>query len=150
MEAQSYTIENTVLYQDNKSTILLSQNGRMSPGKASKHIKNRFFLITDKIAQEDLIIQHRGTASMWADGNTAPLQGNRYRLLRSVLMGIPPDHDDDTEHRKTHPLLLPKDDAEGVIAKQDLKVLKRVIWSDNIQDDKGMSIVSRFRHLLTQ
>ena len=61
MESQGYTIENNVLYQDNKSTILLAKNGRMSAGKASRHIKNRFFLITDKVAQEDLTIKHRGT-----------------------------------------------------------------------------------------
>ena len=44
MEAQGYAIENNILYQDNKSTILLEKNGRMSAGKNSKHIKNRFFL----------------------------------------------------------------------------------------------------------
>ena len=51
MESQGYTIESNVLYQDNKSTILLAKNGRMSAGKNSKHIKNRFFLITNKVAQ---------------------------------------------------------------------------------------------------
>ena len=56
MESQGYLIKNNVLYQDNKSTILLAKNGRISAGKASKHIKNRFFLITDKIAQEELTI----------------------------------------------------------------------------------------------
>ena len=30
METQGYTIESNVLYQDNKSTILLAKNGRMS------------------------------------------------------------------------------------------------------------------------
>ena len=54
MEAQGYTIENNILYQDNKSTILLAKNGRMLAGKNSKHIKNRFFLITDKVAQREL------------------------------------------------------------------------------------------------
>ena len=44
MEAQGYAIENNNLYQDNKSTILLEKNGRMSAGKNSKHIKNVFFL----------------------------------------------------------------------------------------------------------
>ena len=43
MEAQGYTIENNILYQNNKSTILLAKNGRMSAGKNSKHIKNSFF-----------------------------------------------------------------------------------------------------------
>ena len=42
MEAQGYTIENNILYQDNKSTILLAKNGRMSAGKNSKHIKKGF------------------------------------------------------------------------------------------------------------
>ena len=104
MEAQGYTIENNVLYQDNKSTILLVKNGCMSAGKASKHIKNSFFLITDKTTQEDLTIQHRGTSLIWADGNTKPLQGNGFCLFRSVLMGIPPDYDDNIEHRNTHPI----------------------------------------------
>ena len=61
MEAQGYTIESNVLYQDNKSTILLAKNGRMSAGNNSRHIKNRFFLITDKVAQGDLEIRHMGT-----------------------------------------------------------------------------------------
>ena len=54
MEAQGYAIENNILYQDNKSTILLAKNGRMSAGKNSKYIKNRFFLITDKVAMGNL------------------------------------------------------------------------------------------------
>ena len=75
MEAQGYTTESNLLYQDNKSTILLAKNGRMSAGKNSRHIKNRFFLITDKVAQGDLSIQHKGTKDMWADVNTKPVQG---------------------------------------------------------------------------
>ena len=69
MEAQGYTIKNNSLYQDNKSTILLAKNGRMSDGNNSKHTKNRFFLITDKVAQRELEIRHTGTKSMWADVN---------------------------------------------------------------------------------
>ena len=125
MEVQGYTIENNVLYQDNKSTILLVKNGRMLAGKAIKHIKNRVFLITDKISQKDLIVQHRGTELMWADGNTKPSQGNGLQVVRSVLMGFQPDYDDATERRNIQPLLLPKVEAEGVIPKQDLEVLNR-------------------------
>ena len=36
MEEQGYTIENNLLYQDNKSTILLAKNGRKSARKKSK------------------------------------------------------------------------------------------------------------------
>ena len=80
MEAQGYTIENNILYQDNKSTILLAKNGRMSAGKNSKHIKNRSFLITDKVAQDNLEIHHKGTDDMLADVNTNSRKGRGFAL----------------------------------------------------------------------
>ena len=88
MEAQGYAIEHHILYQDNKSTILLAKNGRMSAGKNSKNIKNRYFLITNKVAMGDLKIQHKGTDDMWADVNTNPTQGKRFRFMRGHVMGI--------------------------------------------------------------
>ena len=45
MKAQGYTIENNVLYQDAKSTILLAKNGCMSARKPSKHINDGFSLL---------------------------------------------------------------------------------------------------------
>ena len=73
MEAQGYTIENNILYQDNKSTILLAKNGRMPDGRSSKHVKNSYFLITDKVAQGKLEVQHMRTEEMGVDVNTKPL-----------------------------------------------------------------------------
>ena len=81
MEAQGYTIENNILYQDNKSTILLAKNGRMSAGKNSKHINNSFFLITDKVAQREIDICHMGTRSMWEDVNTNPVHSALFILF---------------------------------------------------------------------
>ena len=92
MEAQGYAIDNNLLYQDNKSTILLAKNGRMSAAKASRHIHHRFFLIADKIEKEDVSVEHQGTMEMWADGNTKPLQGAGFRLFRSKIMGIPENY----------------------------------------------------------
>ena len=89
MEAQGYAIENNILYQVNNSTILLAKNGRISAGKNSKHIKNRFFLITDKVALGDIEIHHKGTDEMWAYVNTKPTQGKRFRVMRGHVMGIP-------------------------------------------------------------
>ena len=114
-----------ILYQDNKSTILLAKNGRMSAGKASKHIKNRFYLVTDKIAQGDLTVEHRPTKEMWADVNTKPLQGKLFREMRAQLMGVPIDYDDDQERRRTHPKLLPKVEAEAAASRSDMEVLRK-------------------------
>ena len=108
MEAQGYTIESNLLYQDNKSTILLAKNGRMPAGKNSRHIKNMFVLITDKVVKGDVSIQHKGNKDMWADVNTKPVQGLLFRKFRHEMMGVPVKYDNDVERRNTHPMLLPK------------------------------------------
>ena len=43
MEEQGYKIEGNVLYQDNKSAILLEKNGRKSMGKQSHALNVRYF-----------------------------------------------------------------------------------------------------------
>ena len=42
MEAQGYMIEENILHQDNKSTILLQENGRKSAGKRSLNVRYFF------------------------------------------------------------------------------------------------------------
>ena len=108
MEAQGYKIESNVLYQDNKSTILLTKNGRMSAGKNSNHIKNQVFLVTDKAAQGDVEIKHMGTNTTWGDINTNLVHGQLFRISHHVMMGVTVEYDEDAERRNTHPLLLPQ------------------------------------------
>jgi hypothetical protein len=43
IEAQGYSVEQNIMYQDNKSTIHLANNGRWSSSKRTKHIKSRYF-----------------------------------------------------------------------------------------------------------
>ena len=61
MGAQGNTIGSNILFQDNKSTILLAKNSRILAVKKSKHINNCYFLITDKVQRVDLEIQHKPT-----------------------------------------------------------------------------------------
>ena len=49
MEAQGYYVDYNILYQDNKSSILLETNGKASSGKRTKHINIRYFFITDRV-----------------------------------------------------------------------------------------------------
>ena len=44
IEAQGYNVEKNILYQDNKSSILLETNGRKSAGKRSRAMNIRYFL----------------------------------------------------------------------------------------------------------
>ena len=53
---------------------------------------------------------------MWADVNTNPTQGKRFRFMHVHIMGIPEDYDNDVEHRRTHTLFLPKIESEKFLA----------------------------------
>ena len=48
MEAQGYMIKDNILHQDNKSTILLQENGRKSAGKRSRALNVRYFFLRTK------------------------------------------------------------------------------------------------------
>ena len=48
IKAQGYKIKKNILYQDNKSTILLIKNGRKSAEKRSRAINIRYFFIADQ------------------------------------------------------------------------------------------------------
>ena len=95
---------------------MLAKNGRMSAGKNSKHIKNRFFHITDKVDQGDVEIQHKDTDEMWANVNTKPTQGKRFRVMRGEVMSVSAEYNNDVERRRTHPLLMPKIEYEWITA----------------------------------
>jgi hypothetical protein len=88
LEHQGYTSNNTILYQDNKSAILLENNGRKSSGKRTKHINMRFYFITDRIRGGELTVEHCPTNDMIADFFTKPLQGKTFFKFRSLIMNI--------------------------------------------------------------
>ena len=52
-------MEHNIIYQDNKSTILLAINGRSSSSKRTKHIKHRYFLIKDLVEKGNVEILGR-------------------------------------------------------------------------------------------
>ena len=64
IQEQGYNISHALIYQDNKSVILLEANGNMSSSKRTKHIKARFFFITDKIMQGEVQVAHMWTEQM--------------------------------------------------------------------------------------
>jgi hypothetical protein len=44
LNAQGHTVRHNLVYQDNKSSILLEKNGRRSSSKRTRHINTRYFL----------------------------------------------------------------------------------------------------------
>jgi len=90
MQAQGYMIENNILYQDNKSAILMERNGRNSCTGNSRHINVRYFWIKDRVENKEIRVEYMPTKMMLADYFTKPLVGSQFRLLRSFVMGWRP------------------------------------------------------------
>ena len=44
LNAQDYDVTENIIFQDNKSTIILEKNGKSSSGKRTKYINIRYFL----------------------------------------------------------------------------------------------------------
>ncbi len=90
MLAQGIKVTDNILYQDNKSAILLEMNGWASSSKQTKHIKIWYCYIADCIAKGDLSVVWCPTNKMIADFLTKPLQGKVFQQFRDVLMGAVP------------------------------------------------------------
>jgi hypothetical protein len=54
MEAQGYQVQDNVLFQDNKSVILVEKNGKALSSKRTKHINIWYFFITDCVDKGDV------------------------------------------------------------------------------------------------
>jgi hypothetical protein len=78
IEEQGYTVEQNILYQDNKSTKLLAKNGRWSSSKRTTHIKSRYFFIKDKVDSGEVNVEYVPTDKMWSDMLTKPKQGKGF------------------------------------------------------------------------
>jgi hypothetical protein len=90
LEAQGYSICDSVLYQNNQSAMLLEKNGRASSSKQTRHINIRYFFVTDRIASKELSVQYCPTGDMIADFYTKPLQGAPFCKLRDQIMNNDP------------------------------------------------------------
>lgn len=86
MEEQGYPIKENILYQDNKSAILLEKNGRKSAGKQSRAINVRYFFIADQENKWNIKVMYCPTDEMIGDFMTKPLQGKKFLKFREAIM----------------------------------------------------------------
>jgi hypothetical protein len=93
MEAQGYQVQDNILFQDNKSTILLEKNGKASSSKHIKHINILYFFIPDRVDKGDISLVWCLTGNMIGDFMTKPLQGALFRKFRDQIMGVVPAQD---------------------------------------------------------
>ena len=95
MDCQGYDIDKSILYQDNKSAILLETNGRLSCGKNNKHINIRYFFLKDRVNSGEMDIEYCPTNEMIADFFTKPLQGSKFTKFRDMILDIIPMNEEE-------------------------------------------------------
>jgi hypothetical protein len=93
MKAQGYDVQDNILFQDNKSSILLEKNGKASSTKRTKYINIRYFFITDRVKKEEVSVVWCPTGDMIVDYATKPLQGALFRKFGDKIMGVVPAQD---------------------------------------------------------
>ena len=97
LEAQGYGVDDAIIYQDNKSAILLEQNGRASSTRRTRHLNIRYFFVTDRIHKNEVQVQYCPSHNMLADYFTKPLQGAAFRKFRDAIMNY------DSARSEAHP-----------------------------------------------
>ena len=88
MKEQGIEVRDNILYQDNRSAMLLEQNGRASSSKRTKHINIRYYYVADRVAKGDLQVVWCPTDQMIANFLTKPLQGKAFVDFSNMLMGV--------------------------------------------------------------
>jgi hypothetical protein len=64
LEAQGYDVDKNIVYQDNKSAILLETNGKKSSGKRARALNICYFSITNQVEKGNAQFEHCGTNNM--------------------------------------------------------------------------------------
>ena len=87
MEAQGYETKQNILYQDNKSIILLEKNGKRSSSKRTRAFDIRCFFLTDQIEKGNLSVEYCPTDQVIGDFWTKPKQGKQFQAFKKQIMG---------------------------------------------------------------
>ena len=88
LKSQRFTTHDTIVYQDNKSAILLETNGKLSSGKRTRALNIRYFLITNQVKKGNLKIEYCSTDQMIADFMMKGLQGAKFNIFWCEIMGF--------------------------------------------------------------
>ena len=67
LEAQGYFLKDNICYQDNEIAMKIENNGKKSSTKRTRHIHIRYFLITDRVKNNEIGIEYCPTGDMVGD-----------------------------------------------------------------------------------
>ena len=88
IEEQGYDIKENILYRDNKSMILLIENGKKSLGKWMQVVNIWYFFLTDQHEKDNIIVKYCPTDEMLGDYMTKANQGKKFHQFWCAIMGM--------------------------------------------------------------
>ena len=100
LENQGYDVFESIVYQYNRSAIILENNGKDSSSKLTNHINIRNYFVTDRIVKDYLSLECFPTAYMIRDFMTKPTQGVAFKRFQDELMGVTEVQDTDPKKPK--------------------------------------------------
>ena len=115
LEAQGYCLKDNICYQDNESAMKLEKNGKRSSTKRTRHIHIRYFLIADRVKNNEISIVHCPTGDMVGDYHTKPLQGKQFRRFRDTILGIDEAETSTADHNRAAHAILKKREEELLV-----------------------------------
>lgn len=89
IEAQGFTIHENIVLRDNTSSMKRESNGKWSSGKRTRHLKIKYFYVTDLIKRNEIELKYCPTGKMVADYMTKPLVGWKFKQFRNEIMNLP-------------------------------------------------------------
>ena len=91
--AKGYNVKDNCLHQDNKSSIIMENNGEDSSINCTKHINIWYFFINNRVNKGEVSVVWCPTGDMIGYYMTKPLKGDVLQKFRDQIMGVIPDAD---------------------------------------------------------
>ena len=91
LDLQGCGVVDSVIHQDNRSAMLLENNGCASSSKRTRHLNLQYFFVMDLFKVKEMSVVHCPTEEMISDFFTKPLQGVLFCKFRDLIMNIDPD-----------------------------------------------------------
>ena len=88
--SQGVTVKKNIIYQDNKSTVLLKVKGKKSSGKRIRHLNIQYFHVTDAVAKQECKVSWIPCEGMYTDYMTKAQVGLEFCCMKDFVMGAKP------------------------------------------------------------
>ncbi|KAL7474209.1 hypothetical protein ACHAW6_000197 [Cyclotella cf. meneghiniana] len=104
----------------------------MSSSKQTKHIKSKYFFVTDKVEQGDIVIEHVPKDEMWCNMSTEPMEGICFKTDRSKHMNCPIDVPDEMALKPKTPGVLKKSPASLLFQSRSAMTCMSQLWTTGV------------------